>query len=201
MLRLLKEHIYGGRHFRPKPVIIAQPNHFTLLTPWGHHNESLESELVDSQIQEGESLSEYAARLHQQIHANHEGRVGVEILCMLKGQGPLVQWWACGQPALILTQAAKSVLLHQSLDFNFDSSASPQVQPLPSALLGAEEEMAPHSAGSFRLQPEQKIVLLSRSWLPTNALDDLVDGEKCIRALAADAEDMPFWWGLFEPER
>jgi hypothetical protein len=199
MFRILKEHIYGGTQFRPKPVVLTQPEVVTVFTIWGASSDGLEDELRNARPEDGESLSTFLSRLHQQLRETYQGQVGLEALVFRKGSPTTVEWCACGQPALLLAQGDKTVLLHQSLDFNFDSGDAPFVAPLPSSLLAAEGE-APHfSSGSFQLREDLKVVLLSRSWIPAHALQSLTNEQACITALAKDAEDMPFWWGLLEP--
>ena len=161
------------------------------LTLWGPSSQ-LSPFFDDEPLDPAERLR----KIHTQI-AELEPESGAEALVMSL-EGETLRWAACGQPSLFLHYKSQTLALYQSVDFNLDSAPTPQVPPLPSALLGTSKDLPPICQGELKLRADMELLLVSRSWVPAAALAVIADKPQCVQALAEESEDMPFWWGKLQ---
>ncbi|MCJ8275506.1 MAG: hypothetical protein MJK18_01595, partial [Bdellovibrionales bacterium] len=129
-----------------------------------------------------------------------EYSAGFEIFAAIQ-EGPQWTYVSCGQPSLIINREGMGTLpINQNLDLNLLVPKSSIIDPLPNQMLGLGQH-PPIQFGNIRLKKSDKLLLVSRPYLPSEfyglSRDDFhVDSIK--RSLAMESEDIPFWLGFID---
>lgn len=222
------ERSYGGKFFRPQPEVLCEPGvgFCVVATPWGPRSSARrviqliqdfflsarDDQESTSPFQKLSCLSPTANYLRTAIMlANdavynednkNEYQSGVEVFVCARVEQELI-WTHIGQPHLFIVRESMPWIsagcaIDGSVDF---SNQSKWLTALPQALLGAYSTTN-FSIHSLRLHPNDKMVLMSRPYAPTQLLTippkDL-NLERISQTLAKDDEDMPFWLAVLDP--
>jgi len=219
----LDERSYGGQLFRPRPEVHLSDDKRLLIvaTPWGPAQVAKDFiELVSNQMREGDndpeqtvaflkidSLDVTENRLRMAIMSAHEDlrdkyndetvTAGLEVLCLLRTEKK-VTWFQLGAPFTSILRGHKIIPVHHPLDLSFDYSRERVLPPLPKELICLQNHV--HlEMGSFRLDHQDKILMISRSYVPYNLFqydpqDMTVDN--VTKVLSEDNQDHPFWVGI-----
>jgi hypothetical protein len=219
----LEERSFGGDIFRPTPEIHIEDTGTLAIvaTPWGQRASSkrlmqsivdfFHSARTDAEVTSpfqrlscltstGNSLRSALMMTNDLIYREDnkdEYLSGFELFAAAR-QNQELTWTTVGQPHVFLLR--KKVFT--ALSVAVESSVDPTVQaPLPLQLLGLFST-SNFEVRTIKLQPEDKIVLLSRSQFPS----DLFLGgtseptlDSLSLKLAKDNSRMPFWLGILEP--
>lgn len=220
-----ESHIYSSKQYRPKPIYHFNEKAGLLitLTPWGSR-QKIEpllqniSDFIATYINDPEATTPFQRLAHLSLEANalntaalvasknlytslneSELHGGFELSALvIKDQ--VLTWIQSGHPHIILDRNNKSLLpLHIEVDFSSEFEEQNKLSPLPSHLLGVSE--SPYlNWGRMKLQPEDKIILLSRSWIPSE-LYQLRSADrslnKIVNLIVNNDSEQPFWLGLF----
>lgn len=221
---ILESRSYGGKLFRPTPVVFNDESSGVSLvaTPWGTRESArrtveMISELFTTLERDQEattpyqrlpSLSPVGNNLRTGIlMANEfvygtfnkdEYRTGLEIFAGVR-RGNEFTWSVVGMPHTILLRKGKPCFpLALTTDLAFDMSKEGELPPLPGRFLGVDKSIDAQIM-SLRTEPGDRLLLLSRSYLPpvllTRKSDDM-NIEETIRVCAQDHASMPAWVGL-----
>lgn len=210
----LKHRAYSGRWFRPKPLIDFDEKMGCLLivTPWSdrepgekvirlikdHLNLSEDSPASRSE-DHLEALGPIGNRLrsgvllaHESLYENENSTdysVSLEIAA-ISVQGRVLSWVQVGAPHLLLTSSKGLQPLCYAPDGAWQFG---QNSPLWTHGLGVEKSV--HlNCGSHLIQGGEKLILLSRSLIPSQFYSSAKSDINGLAQLLADsAEDMPFW--------
>lgn len=220
----IQDRSYSGKLFRPTPEVLINNDKdlFIMATPWGNPEAAKDFiNLISTQYQTGlddpdrtqssqlDFLSREENSLRLSIITAHEDirekynddtvSAGLEILCCIKVD-KTISWFVIGAPAIALRRTDKLVPLHHPVDLSFDFSKEKTLAPLPKNLLGLQSTLN-LSHGNFRLQDNDELLLISRSYIPhslfTMPVSDL-HIESATLAMAKDNEDVPFWIGALK---
>lgn len=220
----LEERSYGGKKFRPNTVVFHEKtNNLTLcVTPWGRTEVAekvienirnfiavaADDEELTVPYARKENLHQFgnmlrmaiimaSEKIHNQFN-KEEYTAGFEIFAALQ-EGPQWIYVSCGQPSVTLFRKNKSALsLSQNVDLNILTQRVPSSDPLPNQLLGLGQH-PPITYGNVRLQPGDRVALVSRTYLPNEffRLDEQSFNQQEIsETLANDSQETPFWLGF-----
>lgn len=214
------ERSYGGKLFRPAPVVQASNDERVLFiaTPWGdpkiaedfiemalnHLNSAQEDPDRTVVFARSESLNREENQMQEAILATHaemnrkynddELRAGVEVLCLLKSHNKIT-WFQVGAPYLSIIRKDKLIPVHHPIDLSFDYSKGETLPPLPKTLIGVQQQV--HiGVGTLRIHKEDRLLLVARSYVPYELFKQdpqALDLDSVSRSLAADNTDLPFW--------
>jgi hypothetical protein len=220
-----EERPYSGKTFRPRPEIHVDPASGLLLvvTPWGPREAARKiidrmAEFLATTRKDREAtspfprlscLSDDANALRTAILLANETlfrddnrsefSAGVEVFAGILNDEEFV-WAQAGNPQILLSREGRSLLpLGSQVDLSFDFSEGNELLPaLPSQLLGLDSSLN-MTINSFRVQPGDRVVLLSHSHLPENIFsanrDDLTI-DRLSQTLAKTRPDHAFWLGI-----
>ena len=210
---------YSGPSFRPTPIAHYEKNSDLLMvaTAWGEPDAA---SLVMNKIKEFMQMSEdpestivgghheglvrienrmrsgamLANELLYKSENNQEYRAAVE-LAMLSISKNMLHWVQVGAPHILLATAKGLEPICYTPDWSWQMQQS---VPLLGQALGLEKTC--HlNCGSYRLSPGQKIVLISRSQLPSHLYaQSATDLESISRILVEDNSEAPFWAAVVE---
>lgn len=219
----LDERSYGGKLFRPRPEVFVSDDKSLMIiaTPWGPAQAAKDFiETVSNQLRDTESdpdqtvvflkvdsldLKENRLRMailsaHEDIrdkYNNEEATAGLEVLCLIKNDKK-ISWFQIGAPFTSLIRTNKLLPIHHPLDLSFDCSTAVTLPPLPKDLIGLQNQI--HlEMGSFRWQQQDKMLLISRSYVPHElfkvaphelSLDNIT------KTLSEENQEHPFWVGI-----
>ncbi len=215
---------YGGKKFRPSTIVHNEnPNQLLIcVTTWGRAEiaekviESLKNFVSMASDDEDLTLAyERKENLHkmgnilrmavitasEKIYSQYnkdEYTTGFEVFAAVK-DGPQWIYVSCGQPSLILYRKDLGMLpLTQAIDLNVLTLNKSLIEPLPSQLLGLGQN-PPIQYGNIRLQNQDRLALISRTYLPHSFYkieSQDFNQDTISRVLAQDHQDIPFWLGL-----
>lgn len=217
------ERSFNTVHFRPRPQIHVEDDQSLILigTCWG--NSQVTQRVFDvslKYIQAARSDLEVTSPFEFLPHLTNEAnalRVGALLanenifrsenkaeyntvieFVALSFKDQQLSWVQSGYPNLFLKRKNLPIeALSVGADLSYEMN---QLQdPLPSAGLGLEREIQ-LSSGSFRLQSEDQIIVLSRSLgLQNIHLDsEEVSLQSMSAQLAAQQPQLPYWLGLIQ---
>lgn len=220
-----QERSYSGKIFRPRPEIhYSNAEHLLIVaTPWGPRssaekaiktianyylatNEDME---ITSPFERLSCLSTTANNLRIAVllandwlsreENKSEYVSGVEIFATVVRHRECV-WVQVGHPQVLLYRPGRHISsLGTSLDLAFDlSNEAKLLAPLPQQLLGLDSTVN-LTMNSFRPTNEDRLILISRSSLPSTIYDlkaSQIDLDPISRLLAQDDPDLPFWLGI-----
>lgn len=222
----LKHRSYNSKIFRPKPLIHSDSQLLVVMTPWGSHEVTEKSmqdivKYIESAVSDVEVTSPFEHLTCLSDEANYlrialmianesvyrsfnrsEFAGGFEILIMLRNRKQMT-WAKVGSPHLLIQrekQALQAVSI--SSDLTFELSHTPQnLSPLPGRILGLDPTC--HiECGDILLHPEDKLVLISASYLPialwTQSTKN-ISVDSLTQIISKENSDSPFWLGLLAP--
>lgn len=219
----IEHRIYGGKFFRPEPVIEKSADGSTLFiaTPWGppevatefvesciNHLQSTQEDpdktlifTKKKQVTSGFSqVRESILRGHADIlkkYNEEELTAGVELLCLYKSNNSIA-WLQVGAPFFAILNEASLLPINHPIDLSYDYTKDATLPPLPKALIGIDN--APQIMhGQFLLKEHDRLLLVARSYLPHAVFStdpQSIDLESLSLTLAQDNEDLPFWAGV-----
>lgn len=217
----LNHRSYGGKIFRPKPVIHQEENLIIIATCWGVGDNTARvveeiSKYISAAVTDVEVTSpfEYVTSLSK--GANHlrvatllandivyrgenknEYTSGYELLILLKNQHQ-VTWAHVGAPHLLLKKPQLALLpILTQFDLSTELSTSKTLlPPLPSSLLGLDPTCQVF-CGDMTVHSGDQLVLTSSSQLPSafwlESQKAPVNLEKVTNWMSKDDPEMPFW--------
>lgn len=213
----LAQRSYSGHSFRPRPVIEELRAQQTLIvaTSWGEPEHARQVvEIIKEQVnaasnpeatrigqfipeltESGNNLRTAALLANEQLYLRENSKeysAAVEV-ALITVQKQVLSWVQIGTPHLILKNESGMQPLVTQPDWAWQLQ---QDTPLVCKALGLERHCYPH-CGSFRLRGREKLVLLSRSAVPSKMylLPD-ADLQTCSTVLVEDHEKVPFWLGV-----
>lgn len=221
----LEERSYSGRLFRPKPAIHTQEDGQLIIvaTPWGAKSggektiqsmqefflSSRDDQEVTSPFEKLTCLSATANNLRAAVmltndviyqeENRNEYKTGLELFAMARTDRE-VAWVQIGQPQVFLDREGFPIIpMAGQSDLALDLSASESLlPPLPVHLLGVAST-SNFGVYSFRPQPGDRLILLSRTLVPPKFFH-LSRRERntndITRTLAAADPHSPFWLAL-----
>ncbi len=220
----IHERSYSGKFFRPRPEILQEPNDqlYLVVTPWGPRSAAKRTvEIIQdfflSSLNDLEAttpfptlscLSPAENNLRTALYLANQGvyrednrdeyTAGVEVFAACR-LGPQLICAQVGQPIVYLNRRGLPLTpLSAPIDATLELSASHHfLNPLPQYLLGLEPSLNIHSF-SFRLQPKDELLLLSRTLTPPEFYRDkeeLRSSDSLTQILSQTDKDMPFWIG------
>lgn len=220
----LEERSFGGKKFRPQPIIDfdSSNNLLVCVTAWGRDDiaekviESIQSFISLSQ-EDSEHTIPYVRKENLQQQGNvlrmaimtasekiyndfnkEEYSSGFEVFAAIQ-EGPQWIYVSCGQPGLVIQRKDMGIIpVTHGIDLNVLTTQSIVEDPLPNQLLGLGQN-PPIQYGNIRLEPTDRIALISRTYLPQAffKLDQQeFDLEQVSLTLAKDNQDIPFWLGF-----
>lgn len=105
-----------------------------------------------------------------------------------------------GHPHVLISKKDKNILpLFMDLDHSLNLSDKKLLPALPDKLLGINAQVD-FQVHSIKYQKGDQLILMSKSWIPSNFLtltNDQRSFEDYVKALAKDAKQ-PFWLGVME---
>lgn len=218
---------YSGKLFRPKPEIFSDDENQRLIivTPWGERNlarksiEDINNFLSEVQMDDeltipsgtvanlklNESkLFNALSLVHKQISQleNADEYTNALEVTAIEIQNSKISWAQAGHPNLYLARPGCSLipLSHQtdlSLETCKNGALSP---PMPNNLLGLGSISQIYSQ-SFSLQPSDKIILTSKSYIPKEFYQlsfSKCDLDHISHIFSQQDTESPFWLGLIE---
>jgi hypothetical protein len=221
LIMIMNQRSYGGKLFRPKPVIHEEENLLVLATCWGvgdNTNRVVEeiSKYVNAAIGDVEVTSpfEYVTSLSKEANylrvatllANDlvfrgenrsEYNSGYEVLILLKSHEQ-VTWAHVGGPHLLLKKSQRPLVpVLTQFDLSTElSTPNVVLPPLPSRLLGMDSSCQ-IICGDVTLAKDDQLVLTSSSQLPSafwlESQKAPVNLEKVTNWMSKDNPEMPFW--------
>lgn len=219
------ERSYSGKMFRPRPEIhfSAENKLLIVATPWGvrsgakktvetivdYYSSSQQDLEATSPFEKLSCLSPTANALRiATLLANdklfreenkNEFQSGVELFAAAINAYD-VSWLQVGHPNILLGRKGRGLIpLGSHVDLSLDVSGSHKVlAPLPSQMLGLDPT-ANITIGSLRPQPDDRILLISRSAMTENIY--LLQSsnwtlEQVTKSLSENHTDLAFWLGL-----
>lgn len=213
----LDQRSYSGKCFRPKPLVEVEPQSNTTLvvTSWNSADpgarvmQLMKDFLVLTGDPEATSAGSYieglgpmANRLrsaallaNENLYVNDnrsEYVAGVE-MAAVSVQNNIMSWVQIGAPHLLVVNEKGFQPLCYTPDWAWQIQ---QDTPLLCQGLGLEKTVNLH-CGSYRLQGGEKLVLISRSQIPS-ALYGVkkVELDRLAQTLASDEPETPFWIGV-----
>ena len=222
----IEERSFNGNSTRPRPEIHIEKNNELLVvaTPWGPRNSARKAikVILDyflSSRNDNEATSPFskltclspaandlrvAVKLANDVLYSEENKneytSGVELFALAKTDFEIC-WVQIGFPFIFLDRENSNLKpLGASLDLSTElSTVENRFPPLPQQLLGLETSSS-FAVQSFRPQPKDKLILLSRSDIPhdfytLNSQDRNIDGLSEI--FSNNDQDLPFWLGIF----
>ncbi len=219
------ERSYGGKKFRPNTHIHHEKiNHLLFcITCWGQADildrivEVIKNSMtLSNEDTEMTTLSAPQEYFHQSVNAlqtavasasqniysqfnKEEYTAGFEIFAAVQ-EGPQWLYVSHGQPSLILYREKMGAIpLRQNIDMNILSLKNCLNDPLPNQLLGLSPHPPPIHSGNIYLKPSDRLVLVSRTYIPSGFFSlhrDHFNEVEISRLLAKDNKDIPFWLGF-----
>ncbi len=216
-MMVLEQRSYSGHAFRPRPLIEELPAQKTLIvaTSWGDPDHAQwVVDLIKEHLQlagnpdatrvgayvpelseSGNLIRAAALFANEQLHLKEnskEYKAAVEI-AIVTFEKQVLSWVQMGNPHLVLQTPQGMQPLVAQPDW---ASQLQQDTPLVCRALGLDRVCYPN-CGSHRLQKNEKLILISRSTVPSRFYTlenpDLV---QCSSALVSDHEEAPFWLGV-----
>jgi len=213
----LEERSLSSQHYRPHPEVFSEQDTIITVTPWGARSYArqnlldlkahLQAKTIDPEMTNPYgSLDGLADPLHQfrlallslnenilQNQNSEEWHYACEV-ALIKVEGSCLFWASVGQPH-ILIQRPNMFLQPINYVYDWSTQFSPQLSPLPTDLLGTM--VSPMIRfGSFVLQKEDEIVLISRSHLSANSLKTFASISDLTQNLTEKSELLPSWLGI-----
>jgi hypothetical protein len=217
----IKQRSYGGKIFRPKPIIHEEENFLVFASCWGVGDNT--QRMVDEIVKyvtaatsdvEVTSPFEYITCLSRQANilriatllANDfvyrgenrgEYTSGYEVVTLLK-EGTQLTWAHAGGPNLLIKKGKRPLLpLVTQYDLSTDmSGAKEMMPPLPTNLLGIDTSCQ-IICGDMLIGDNDQVVLASASTLPSafwgKSKSASLNLEKITEMMTADDPDSPFW--------
>lgn len=224
----LLERSFSGKLFRPRPEIYFSDggNLLLIATPWGprghgqnvietissYYLATCEDLEITSPYERLSCLSTIANNLRIAVllangwlsreQNKSEYSAGVEIFAAALKDHEFV-WLQVGSPQVLLFRPTRGVVpLGCPIDLSFDLSERDRMElpPLPSQLLGLDSTVN-LTMNSFRPLPGDKLILISRSFIPAdvyNLTKDQITLDQISRILSHDDPDVPFWLGVYD---
>jgi hypothetical protein len=145
----------------------------------------------------GNHLRNATLMANEQLHLSENAKeysAAVEV-ALLSVQKQVLTWAQVGTPHLLLQTSSGLQPLASQPDWAWQLQ---QDAPLVSKALGLERSCYPQ-CGSYRLRGHEKILLISRSAIPSKlyALNE-ANLETCAQVLVEDHEEAPFWLGILD---
>lgn len=224
----LEERSFSSEIFRPTPEIHTSPGDSFIIvaTPWGPRSSARkaidiiqdfflsasEDQEATSPFQKMTCLSPMANNLRAAIMmANDclyrednkdEYLSGVELFAIARKNNECA-WAQVGNPSVFLSKKHCHLIpigYHSDLSLHLSPSSKSLLPPLPGQLIGL------HTTSniliqSFRPSPEDKLILLSRSLIPSGFTDtegSQRDLSQISNLLSQQNPSMPFWLGMIE---
>ncbi len=215
---------YGGKIFRPKPVIHEDERLLVLASCWGPGDQA--QNLVDDVVKyvtaamgdvEVTSHFEYLTCLSDQANylriatllANenifrgenkNEFVSGYELTVVLKQKNQL-SWAQVGGPHILIRRNGQTLMpLTVHLDVSAEVSASNLLAPLPHWLLGLDSTCQ-IQCGDVRYQPQDQLVLAGSTYLSksifTESPSRSLSLEKITQWMIQENPESAFWLGLW----
>lgn len=222
----ITERSYGGKKFRPQSIVHFDKSNNLLIcvTPWGQAaiaekvSDSIKN-FITMASEDSELTVPYARKENLQQMGNtlrmavimasekifnefnqEEYNSAFEIFAAIQ-DGPQWIWVSCGQPSLVVMRQGLGIIpLYQSIDLNVLTQKHSIQDPLPNHLLGLGQH-PPIQFGNLRLNSQDKMALISRTYLPNSlfAIDQqFFASEDIAKLLADDSPNIPFWLGFIE---
>ena len=225
----IKERAFSGKIFRPKPHPYLSSNKelLTVITPWGQEAitpenvfESLES--LYSRLSEDKESTHPFPKLtslnptqnnmrtailqtQEDIFNNinqEEYAMGFELFFATTVDN-ILTWTQIGQPFLFIDRPSlglQSIGQTMDMSLNLWTNLDRVLPPLPYQLMGIQSDLS-FSSFCFRFHPEDKLILLSRSAIPTSWFG-LKKEERTLDNLsqkaAEDNPHIPFWLAIVD---
>jgi len=216
---------YGGKFFRPKPLIHEEDNFAVIVTCWGsgEHAPRVVEEIVryisaaaedvemTSPFEHIAGLSEEANYLRiacflaNDLVIRGENRLeynsGYEVLSLVRS-GDQLAWAQVGSPQILYKRPHSTTIpLAAQGDLNLEAFAKKSIAPLPARLLGLERTCQVN-CGDIRVAEKDQLVLLSSDSLPRSLwLDppqEALSLEKVTNWMAEENPESAFWMGLLQ---
>lgn len=223
----LSERSFGGNLFRPRPEIFNDENGFLVIvaTPWGQREPGKEildliNEYITASFQDNEATSPFekweclsplanSVRIslllsNDQVYRTtnaREYRSGIETFVGAYAHNEFV-WGQVGCPNILLLRAGRPLApINCQPDLSFEMSKKENIlSPLPRNLLGVHPQLNAN-IGSFRPQPGDRLLLISRTYLPANLFHRSLQTaslEQISQLIANDNPSLPFWIGIID---
>ena len=216
----LNSRSFAGKGLRPSPTIKDSSSTVAIVTPWNASQNSAENvihsfnTLYDQLSQDKDSTQPFQKMISlstkennlrvtcMQINNNifnqfnqNEIQVGFEILFAVKTPTEF-SFVQVGNPQVYLARKNFPLqLIGQNASLFADYSNSTLSAPLPHSLLGLFPDLQIHIR-SIRLQPEDQIILLSRTFVPPEFLNCAkISLENLAETLSQDQSSESFWLG------
>lgn len=222
-MQLFQRSYTTGQYFRPKPVVIERPESHLIVvaTPWGpveHAQKSAEIVVEQFEILSNEdlttpfesipTLNAAANRLrigllsaNQYLFKNENAKAwktAVEVMA-IHSYGGVLSWANVGSPHLLVANKTLTLPLQYQMDWEIQSLKK---GPLFSQALGLEGQ-ALISAGSVRVPPKSRLVMLAHSHWPRQILNQSLgqesaeqDLESLLQIIVQESSDSPFWMAV-----
>ncbi|MDE0152129.1 MAG: hypothetical protein OXK80_06535 [Bdellovibrionales bacterium] len=211
---------FTGKSLRPSPVVKDSPSTVAVVTPWNASQSSAEnvirsfSTLYDQLSQDKDSTQPFQKMVSLSTNENNlrvtcmqinnnvfyqfnqnEIQLGFEIFFAVKTPTEF-SFVQVGNPQVYLARKNFPLqLIGQNASLFTDYSNSSFSAPLPHSLLGLFPDLQIHIR-SIRLQPEDQIVLLSRTFVPPEFLNcKEISLESLAETLSQDQSSESFWLG------
>lgn len=214
----LEQRSYGGKIFRPKPIVHLEDDLLVLATCWGSgdHTPKVIDEVVKyvtaatgdvevttpferlSGLSDAANFLRIACLLANDYAFRNENKseynAGYELLALHRSQSQL-SWAQVGGPHVLLKKPKKPV---QPVALQQDHW---QLPPLPTQLLGLDHNCQVY-CGDFKVQSQDQIILASSGLLPSalwmESAKDSVHLQQVTQWLVQENPDSPFWLGLIQ---
>ena len=211
---------FSGKGFRPSPVVNDSSGTVSVVTPW-NTSQNITEDIIRSfntlyaQLSQDKdstqpfekmiSLSTNENNLRvtcMQVNNNvfsqfnqNEIRLGFEVLFGVKTPTEFI-FVQVGNPQVYLARENLPLqLIGKNSSLTTDYSESSLSAPLPHSLLGLFPDLQMHIR-SVRLQPEDQIILLSRTFVPPEFLNCAeISLESLAEKLSQDQSSESFWLG------
>ncbi len=219
----LQHRSYGGKIFRPRPLIHEEDHLVVIATCWGpgDQTQGMVNDVVKSVTAamgdvEATSHFEYLTCLSDQANFlriatllanenifrgenNAEFISGYELTVILRHQNQL-SWAQVGGPHLLIRRQGGLLMpLTTQLDASSEVLASPSLAPLPQWLLGLDSTCQVN-CGDVKFDGKDQLVLASSNHLAkalfTETSVENLTLEKVTKWIIQENPERPFWLGL-----
>ncbi len=224
-MKFVERSFVENSSYRPRPFVHWNEAEGLLIvaTPWGQDTSKddlinkIEDYVASSKLDQ-ELTSPYQALNNYDKAANsirtalllanesvyksknkNEYTSGFEILVGLARQSQFY-FATVGHPHVLISKKEKNILpLFMDLDHALNLSDKNLLPALPHKLLGVNSQVD-FQVHSIKYQPGDQLILMSKSWIPSDFLtlpNEKRNFNDYVKALAKDASQ-PFWLGLME---